>query len=149
MMKAESNSLLYIIISVVLLIVSAIRKNKNKNQSAPQPSSEEIPNPQAPWQRELENVFGKIIGEEPENEKTYPQKELLNTEREPVKTLKFEMSPIQSNFQDIASKPFQDLSVNSVSNLHSEGFSRGIIELDENEIRKAIIYSEIINRKYF
>ncbi len=148
-MKAESSSLVYIIISVVLLIVSAIRKNKNKNQTAPRPISEDSPTPQAPWQRELENVFGKIIGEEPEIEKTITQRELLTIEKEPVNTLQFEMSPIQSNFQDGSTKPFQNLSVNSVNNKQDGGYLKGIIELDENEIRKAIIYSEIINRKYF
>lgn len=148
MMKAESSNLVYIIISVVLLIVSAIRKNKNKNQTAQRPV-EDSPTPQAPWQRELENVFGKIIGEEPEIEKTYPQRELLTTEKEPVKTLQFEMSPIYSNFQDGSLKPFENLSVISVSNQQDGGYLKGIIELDENEIRKAIIYSEIINRKYF
>ena len=148
-MKAESNSLIYIIISIVLLIVSAIRKNKNKNQSAPLPTSEDSPQPQAPWQRELENVFGKLIGEEPQIEKTHPQRELLTVEKEPVKTLQFEMSPIQSNFQDVSSQPFQKLSVISINNRQDGGYFNGIINLDENEIRKAIIYSEIINRKYF
>jgi hypothetical protein len=62
------------------------------------------------------------------------------------------LSPIQSTYTQVSSMPVQNNQANTVIpifSLQEENISFRIPELDENEIRKAIIYSEIINRKYF
>jgi hypothetical protein len=132
MIKSESNSLVYIIISIILLVISTIGKNKNKKHT-PLPS-EGVPTPQTSWSKELEDIFGKIAEEKPIDPKDTHEKE------KPVEEIQK---------RKVTPKPASDIAFHVLNNEHEELFSERIIPIDEHEMRKAIIYSEILNRKYF
>jgi hypothetical protein len=152
MIKAESHSLIYIVISIILLIISSIGKNRNKKQLATPPSEEGVPAPPTTWQQELEDVFTKMSGEEPAYGKTTPKQEQVKFETLTTKVSDIETKPSQANVNQTTAAPFRESVSNaglSFTSRQEENLSVRNIDMDENEIRKAIIYSEIINRKYF
>jgi hypothetical protein len=152
MIKAESHSLIYIVISIILLIISSIGKNRNKKQLATPPSEEGVPSPPTTWQQELEDVFTKISGEEPVHGNTNPKQEQVKTETQTLTFPYIEPKPSPANVNQPTVTPFKESFSNaglSFTSRQEENLSVRGIDMDENELRKAIIYSEIINRKYF
>lgn len=157
-MKADGGALIYIIIAVVVAIVNAITKSKKKEiPSAPsKPYYEENPEPQkAPqttWQKELEDIFGElpkpeVVVEkpifEPPKPKTEPQVEVKtepsmvdqwNKYNEPEKLAEPELIPMEiaEHIHKTYNEPEPTLK-----------------DFEEFDLRKAVIYSEVINRKYF
>ncbi len=151
-MEAESNSLLYIIISIILLIISTVGKNKNKQKTIPQQTANEPQPTQAPWQKELEDVFGELTGMKPANDKKYPKHEQWEYEPEPIKTQAFEPILVSNELQKDFINPIESIptgNVNTINITKNEYVSDRYLFMDENEMRKAVIYSEILNRKYF
>ncbi|MDP4209580.1 MAG: hypothetical protein Q8928_12275 [Bacteroidota bacterium] len=139
-MKADSSTLVYIIISVVLLVVSAFNKNKKKTSSDEQGGGlpENIPRAN-PWEKELEDIFGKVLGQEPE---PVPKREFVP---EPVT-----QSEALKNEPPRLKQPQTVVPHSSSSFIYNdEEPEERRIELSGQEFEKAVIYAEILNRKYF
>jgi hypothetical protein len=155
-MKADGGALLYIIIGIISLIVSAISKSKKKaaRPYAPEYSKEETPHPQpepqATWQKELEDIFGKVF-DEPEVVETKPQynqptkAEVID---EPISPYVEALNKYAQTKQGASAEPkiYDPIKEPVYAEEETELAS---IHLNRSELSKAIIYSEIINRKYF
>jgi len=150
-MKAEGGGLIYIIISIVFLIISAYQKNKKKREQAAHPAEggEESTHPTPGWQKELEDIFGPVdpVPEVVSVPSTrYDDNKPVATtiaEHERVERITPKEGKIATNTDHRIMKDFPaDLTV-------QEGHEIANIDLDEFELEKAVIYSEILNRKYF
>jgi len=150
-MKAGSDTLLYIIISVVLLVISSLNKNKKKKAISSEESEKDqpgMPTHGNPWEKELEDIFGKVLGQEPEvvqksEPKLQPVIQSAETKNEPIQS-----KQPQNQFQKVALSP--EVSHPSPSFVyHEEEPEERHIELNGPDLEKAVIYAEILNRKYF
>jgi hypothetical protein len=169
-MKADSGgSLIYIIVSIALLIISAMGKSKKKPVNQPMPEEEPDytdrqpipPSQQTPeWPKELEDIFGKMF--DPEQPKPEEKPKSYEGEYKP------ETYPSFDNYQfnkdqslEVIEEENQSLEtikaveteeyISPINTVETEVKSEvdRVFVLEEFEIDKAVIYSEIINRKYF
>jgi hypothetical protein len=159
-MKADSSSLLYIIISIVLLIISAVGKaNKKAAQKpqvrppAPSPMDEPVP---TGLPREFEEIFGKIFQEE---RPKVPEPEVVFEEAESLETIVPQNYNEEAESLEVIEEEAQSLEdLNIDENLPVKRIESVLLDeqreqkneiLEGFEMRKAIIYAEILNRKYF
>jgi len=156
-MKAEGGALIYVVLAVISLIVSAIGKSKKKvgPPVTSKPASEEpaVPHkePQTTWQKELEDIFGKVLTE-PEvvvEKRQYEEpKPVLKPKIEPQVSLANERTSYQDSKKTVSSEPKKTEPTQSIHVDEGEHEVAGI-NLEEFELNKAIIYSEVLHRKYF
>jgi hypothetical protein len=165
-MKADGGTLLYIALAVISLIVSAVRQNNKKKAVMPVPPrpkpdmEESQPDPPATWQKELEDIFGKVFVQ-PEEKKDAGTNEKVEHPKAPdtVMSDSQEIIEVQEAQEELAGtlagktttsgkplkKPvYADVPVNFL-----EDNALGTVVSEEFELRRAIIYSEVLNRKYF
>lgn len=161
-MKADSSALVYIIISIALLIISSI--GKAKKQAGERPPARPPSRPPSPMDepvptglpREFEEIFGKIFTQEqqpvPEQEIVYDNEEEFETSEIPqnynpqyesLETITEEAESLESI--NITEEPVA--SVNYTGIQEEQEYDNTYIQ--DIDLEKAIIYSEIINRKYF
>jgi hypothetical protein len=157
-MKADGGALIYIIIAVVVAIVNAVTKSKKK-EITPAPSKpyhEENPEPQktpqTTWQKELEDIFGELPKPEVVIEK--PAYEAPEPKTKPEPEIKAEPSMVdQWNKYQASNKMAEpELIPMEIDEHVHKSYSEPEplpLDLEEFELRKAVIYSEVINRKYF
>jgi hypothetical protein len=168
-MKADSGgTLIYIIISIVLLIISSLGKSRKKPATPPTPDQEpeytdEIPSPKpqqtTEWPKELEDIFGKMFDVEPPKpeEKPTSYEEAYKPETYPSFD-KYQFNKDQSlevieeenqSLEVIHSNETEYISPIASIETEVEEKDERIFVPEEFEIDKALIYSAIINRKYF
>lgn len=170
-MKADGGALVYILIAIISLVVSAISKNNEKKAKRPAPPVndapewEEVPQPQASrpkttWHQEFEEIFGEVT--KPVYKEYSPEEIKPEFDKEP--------EYLGSQESIIANEAEEEIKPGYVGEAITENESSvyfhqhsGIIESLEEEqemelqpvaredfdLRKAVIYSEVINRKYF
>ena len=139
-MKAEGGSLIYIIISIVFLIFSAYQKNKKKvGQPTSEPNEAPETNPQPSWQKELEDIFGPV--NEPEVVIAEQPRPVDIIQHQPVKEVK---AFVPEKLQE---KPTNQLHRQMIA--VEEEHELAVIDIDEFELGRAVVYTEILNRKYF
>jgi len=158
-MKADGGALIYVILAIISIIVSVIGKNKNKRvtqgPSAPQPVTEEPSEdkPRPSWQKELEDIFGNVINEP----------EVIVRKTPPRESKPFEPITTEIVTGSIGSKtkeegkyietsktgPIDSTTIHTGSIHLEEEHEPATVTLEEFELSKAVIYSEILNRKYF
>jgi len=147
-MKADGGALVYIIIAVVSLVIRAISKNKNKEHppvsSVPEvhnPESEQR-KPQNTWQKELEDIFSAGTQDR--------KPEVIKVKQEPdeVSAQVRELNKY-ANFRRTAVTEGKGQHVESVFFHEDEEHEASDVNLEEFELRKAVIYAEVLNRKYF
>lgn len=149
-MKADGGALVYIILAIISLIVSAVGRNRNKGRR-PIPSSSEIPEsepqPQHTWQKELEDIFGtgRTVNPEPETQVSESDETQSGLEEMPpyVKELNKYAASATNNEIEAQSNP------TTASFQNEEEHESVGISLEDFELRKAIVYAEVLNRKYF
>ena len=157
MTKADGGgALIYIILAVISLIVSAIGKSKSKGTHqappAPGPSEQETKphEPEVTWQKELEDIFGKVFTEPevstqiPKNESApvSSKKEVLSENvdtkvAELNKYAKFKEAKVEED------KPTKHLEV-----IEEEERSP-LASVEDFDLSMAVVYTEVLNRKYF
>ena len=174
-MKADGGSLVYIILSLLFIIISAIGKNSKKqaqqnqsqgrqpSQGKPSPMDEPQPMPQrGNWPKELEEIFGNVFTEnyetEPEEKpESIPPKEVIPEPRQTYFTYD-NIPPViesQENIEVISDTPHltkeeEESLLESELQFDVETDARNLrFNLENFDLQKAVIYSEIINRKYF
>jgi hypothetical protein len=156
-MKADGGALVYIVLAIVSIIVSAIGKNKRKGipqvPMNPKPAEQEAKpvEPQATWQKELEDIFGKafsepeMVSESPKNETvhTLEKKEVL-AEVPDAKVTEWN-NYLQSKKTVVEEPgPFADVEIYTLEEEHSP-----LVSFGDFELSKAVVYAEVLNRKYF
>lgn len=147
MIKADGGggALVYIILAVISLIVSAVSKSQNKKMpqapTAPQPQQQEpIPaEPQPTWQRELEDIFGKVL--------TQPERK-PEPVAVPVETVDSRVSEWNKYAQARESKP-EEVNTKSSPEVIEEEEHHELALAEDFDLRRAVVYSEVLNRKYF
>jgi hypothetical protein len=169
-MKADSGSLVYIIISIALLIISSLgKKKKPVNPPTTDYEPDYEPQPQAPrpqqtseWPKDLEDVFSKMFDvetpkpaekpqpyeEEYKPETTYSSYESYTPENESLETIKDEtesLEVVKPNEVDYAKSDYTFVSEKEYEIEEEES----AFALETLEVEKAVVYAEIINRKYF
>jgi cell division protein FtsN len=165
-MKADGGTLLYIILAVISLIVSVIRQSNKKKAGIPVPPSsspdkeENQPNPQSTWQKELEDIFGKrfSVPEEKGEVTTYEE---VEKQKAPEREISYsqEIIDVQEAKEKLERTYAGETITNEQSHMSSiysykpndllEDYALEPVVSEEFELRKAIIYSEVLNRKYF
>lgn len=167
-MKADSGSWIYIVLSVLFLIISAIGKNKKKAETASGPVGEELdtsqPNPEKAWPRNFEEVLTDVFDLPKQKEVSYekPPSRNIYSERyeKPVETIDEEEAqsletteiekfsyetPVVPN--EYVKPQYQSMVVKSEDKLPKT--LETVFESGEFNLKKGIIYAEILNRKYF
>lgn len=168
MIKADSSPILYIIISVVLMIISALGKSKKKvQQHSPSHNDQASPErhtpvPKPSWQQELEEIFGNVLEE---TTTKVPESPLHEEQRKPETVVSenswtSESQGLESEISDAGSEINEAESLEVIMEetkiqqqhviqiVQDEEENKGT-ELEGIDLEKAVIYSEIINRKYF
>ena len=160
-MKADGGggALVYVILAVISLIVSAIGKNKNKvsRPVAPRPETAEPEHqPQQPattWQKELEDIFGKVLTEpevvvdKPRPQDTFSQTEVKKeVPKETMSSNVYELNKYAASKKanaEEAKKAEHSGAIHVLEEEHENHF-----HIEEFELQKAVIYAEVLNRKY-
>jgi hypothetical protein len=152
MIKAGVSPIVYIIIAVIAMIVNAINKSKKQTVLPPKTSPDaenEHPKPQPSWQKELEDIFGKVLEEKPEviMEKPKVHETIAETSVKSDQSIsKSKEVAYSSNLMSETNAPEE----HSLSHIYeSIEYEESIIDLEHIELKKVVIYSEIMNRKYF
>ena len=156
-MKAEGGALIYVVLAVISLIVSAIGKSKKKvgPPVTSKPASEEpaVPHkePQTTWQKELEDIFGKVLTE-PEvvvEKRQYEEpKPVIKPKIEPQVSVAEQRSVYMDAKKTISSEQ-KNAELSKSTHVDENEHEIAGINLEEFELNKAIIYSEVLHRKYF
>lgn len=154
-MKADGGALVYIILAVISLIVSAVSKNKNKQDrpvtTTPRESHPEVDpkEPQTTWQKELEEIFGY-------GTKRPQQADEVDKQRtEKARVQQEEISPYVSQLNRYAETHKSE--VNTVESsvyvdalsTDEEEYESFVLNAEDFDLRKAVVYAEVLNRKYF
>lgn len=154
----DFDSILFYVIGIIILIISIVRQNKKRNEQrrvAPQQSSsfEDIDDNSVPHVD-----FESITSEEPEVNLLEKKREVEKKMREAEKKKDFWS---RDQFEDVMHWQSDDEKVKDTDEImkHEEPEEDGLEELADEETeevkniyddfdpRKAIIYSEILNRK--
>lgn len=169
-MKAESGSWIYILLSVVFLVLSAIgNKNKKRAEAASRPDEEDYDTQPAPsernWPRSLEDVLNEVLevpkkqevvverphswSQEYEMEKPHTfeyhteEAQSLETINDEIFSYETAMEPLNLDrpvYQSIS--PIRETEV-------VEEVTEPEVQMHDFDLRQGIIYAEILNRKYF
>lgn len=145
-MKADTGGWFYIVLSIAFIIISALGKNKKKTTASLPPIKEPVPaHPEEKkWPRTLEDILSEVL------DIPKPQ-EVVIANKEPV--------PLESNAKNLPvevlnpTAPKQEVTPipeRKVEPIYKDSES-AIPAFFENglDLRQGIIYSEILNRKYF
>jgi len=156
-MKADGGTLVYILIGLISVIISAVEKNRKKklaSQQAPakRPASETQEQPQPSWQKELEDIFGKSF--------EAPQPE-INDKKQEAPAYTAETKPViypqkkqqvehweKSNASIPAVEKSTPITVKNLTTVEDNN-EFAYVDFENFDARKAIIYTEVFNRKYF
>jgi hypothetical protein len=167
-MKADSGSLVYILISVALLIISSLgKKKKPVNPPAKDYTPEYEPETQVPtprqtheWPKDLEDVFGKMFDVEIPKPAEKPQTYEKETVPETPYFTYDSYKPENESLEVIAdeNQTLETIKSNEYERLSSSLLREEVVEekeeepafaFDGSDLEKAVIYAEIVNRKYF
>jgi len=159
-MKADGGALVYIILAVIAAVVNAVVKSKKKDSSiAPKPSPTGTPaprhEPQATWQKELEDIFGNVLKEPEPVTKSQKQEEVNPFSSSKQETKNIPQASITQEWNKYAElkKSAGSESKTAIKSepLHviEEEHELAEFHIEDFELNKAIIYSEVLNRKYF
>ena len=143
----EIGDIIYLVLALLLGLLSVIRKKKGRGETESIPTDEE-----EPQSRKQPNPFDEIFRdftpfEEEELETPYEEKQ------EGLITIESEPKPIDKQSKYIAPKieeHFKKTNQDHLSIAHklSSKEKQGHPIKSEFNLRKAVIYSEILNRKY-
>jgi hypothetical protein len=144
--------LIYVIITIIL-IVSSVKKKKKPTNNSPQQQ------PTQPKQTEsLEELFkrlgGEFFEEQPTNEPTpQPIDEVIMEGNETNPYLEAEQKRLSEKTKRAEARTFRENKYNQsayTQNIieETEGYVFNNEDFSTQNMQKAIIYSEIINRKY-
>lgn len=166
-MKADSGSWLYILLSIVFLVLSAVgNRNKKKATTSTQPVNDEDDYEPSPsernWPKSLDDVLNEVLDlpKKPEVvttnpqpwsrdtilEKSYGSYERIEEEAKSLETIEAETfsydSPeeIKRGYSPIIVAPEKVEKVEE---------HEPVLVLSDFDLRQGIIYAEILNRKYF
>lgn len=156
MIKADGGALVYIILAVISLIVSAIGKSKSKG--VPQISTEprhseqkaEPVDSQTTWQKELEDIFGKVIPV-PEVKQEVLPKTKESGEQKGISTEITSMNVAERNLTAPSMKAGVEIHRPEThpEPLVVEDEHETLVSAEEFDLSRAVVYSEVLNRKYF
>ena len=170
-MKADSGSWLYILLSIVFLVISAIsNKNKKKASTSTPPINDDY-EPEAPpqrnWPRNFEEVLTEVLDlpkpkpqevivEQPPSRTSVPLESTQNSyenienEAQSLETIKEEIFTYEAPEEEKKQpdKPLTATKTEETIKAKKEG-SLSIFGEKEFDLRQGIIYAEILNRKYF
>ncbi|PXY00828.1 hypothetical protein DF185_13085 [Marinifilum breve] len=147
-------NIIYLIILAIVGIFSSIKKNKKKPVPLSPPDDGEIaeqPIPQAPKpQNDFESVFEALLGKqmpEPYNEEDEWETEAPIAEQEVV----LDSVPEQKDSRESSieySETRQISTFDALKDLYQEEEEEEVNDREEIDWRQAIIYKEILERKY-
>ena len=156
------DDVIVIILTLVLTVVAAINQSKKKKQQAP-PTSEDEPDfweeilqggkPYTEKEQTSEPVVIRepVVFKEPDRQK--PAREMSKITTVPSRKAKAENKTVNYFNQDDKIGRLDEVMKYSHSKQSEEALSLDSVEsepiLDDFTLRKAVIYSEIINPKYF
>lgn len=158
MIKADGGggALVYIVLAVISLVVSAIGKSKKKGipevptSRGPAQQEDKPVEPQTTWQRELEDIFGKVLSE-PEVSSEAPKHGPFSPSKKEAfpETLDPKVSELNKYAQSIDKKAEEARSDKHSELIAEEELHYSAALFEDFELSKAIVYAEVINRKYF
>ena len=154
----EIGDYIYLILALALGLISAIRKKKGKNEQAEEFQDEEQQGPR-PRSNPLDEIFGDLVLSEEEE---------ISYEQEPVETYMEPEPQMQPEIQkkQTEANPYEEYLKRSNQNHETISQKLSVIsekKKDEDkrktssmkqsiksefDLKKAVIYSEILNRKY-
>jgi hypothetical protein len=161
-MKADGGTLLYILIGLISVIISAVEKNRKKKAAANRiPANPSVPAPEPhtssrpEWQKELEDIFGKPFEDSRTEADNKRQEEPVMPRAEPVLIPAPEKVRRPREHWERATSPV--LSTEIISPVVKPEAQKSTEEDDQLitvdseyfDLRKAVIYNEVLNRKYF
>ncbi len=154
-MKIDSNTIFYIILSIIILVVSGLSKRRKKQaqqmkKTAPaagqpgfgEPEDPGVPRPRGSFTDPFEKLEQILMGQTRYETLEGESLEVLEDEEEAIMDEKNLAAPVD---QDKPPKP--DIHTEK-EDKQGENALDGLFG-DTNEITRAIIYSEILPRKYF
>ena len=136
----DFGDILYILVMLGALVFSVIRKAQQSKNKPPMPQSDKSSSydpmtEEEPLMEELREMFAKPKRPEPQPVVEKPVQ---------VKTKPVEQTFLKRTNRTITPKKTEPLKVINTEDEH-EGF---VFDTDEVDMRKAVIYSEILNRPY-
>ncbi|WP_421917995.1 hypothetical protein [Marinifilum sp.] len=147
-------NIIYLILLAVVGIFSSIRKNKKKAAPMSPPDDGEIPEqtvPQAPKsQGDFESVFETLLGQQ--TPEPYLQEEIMDEDELSVEeevildSVPEQKDPRESSIEYV--EEHKTSSLDALKDLYSEDESEEEEEIEGMDWRQAIIYKEILDRKY-
>jgi hypothetical protein len=158
-MEGLFDNLLYIVITIVVLAFSMMNKKKKTEQAQRQPSQKpkSIFDPFEEIFAERENVIEDEYDEEEENRQYEPEiRSILNDPKSSYEPTNEAFNPdVKSAFQKSAEEVPVKKTANQIEeesmilDMKYDWDSEEIMpEIAEFDLRKAVIYSEILNKKY-
>jgi hypothetical protein len=167
-MKAESGTWIYILLSIVFLVLSAIgNKNKKKAETTSHPDDDDYDTQPTPsernWPRSLEDVLNEVLDvpkkpevvvekpswsrqvevEKPHSYEYHTEKpQSLETIDEEIFSYETALEPLNMDrpvYQSIS--PIREAQVGEDTDRE--------VKIQDFDLRQGIIYAEILNRKYF
>ena len=154
-MKIEISTLVYVLVGLGSLIFSAYSNHKKREHQGSQPTipAEVDEIPRSSWERELEEILG--VPSEPKvlSDVLEPIPD-MEAHKDDEKELNPRMTVDTMAEQKSDSKTSQLAESASISDrreliLEGEEPVSAHIYLEDFQIERAIIYSEVLNRKYF
>jgi hypothetical protein len=132
---------IYLLIFVIGSIISATKKKAEAAKQKPVQHTEEEPEAGDPWKE----LFEKALEEHNKNiespREVYEEKKEVPVE---VKTPAFKPKLTQPTLQPVVTTDSDFIKNSEISNIHDQE----LVEIQFN-LKDAVIYSEILNRKYF
>jgi hypothetical protein len=161
-MKADGGTLVYILIGLISVVISAVEKNRKKKLAASSrpassghPASETQEPPQPSWQKELEDIFGKSF-DVPEPEANDRKQETpASTPQSEPKIYPNPKKVSQAEHWEKENAPMEPVMKSDVTLLSKNQASTNdetefaLVDFEQFDLRKAVIYNEVLNRKYF
>lgn len=171
-MKADTGSWLYILLSIVFLIISAIsNKNKKRASTSTPPINDDDYEPASPpqrtWPRNFDEVLTEVldlpkpkpqevVSEQPHSrtnaplESTQNSYESIGNEAQSLETIEEEVFTYEAPEKEKKQpeKPLIATKTEETKEKKKE-VSLSIFGEKEFDLRQGIIYAEILNRKYF
>lgn len=132
---------LYLLLMVGAVIISIIKKSKDKQVAPPPPK---------PPQRDFKDLFpemGNWMDDEEEEQPVQPapRTEVFPSAQSPTRAQPIETPVFTYDAPEIA-KPGRAVAKNAVVELQEEEEGGGVFDEERFDLRKAVVYSEIMKR---
>lgn len=149
-MKADT-SWFYIVISVIFIIISALGKNKKKQEASVPPRKKPEydsgePEPKTTWPKSFEDILTEVL-EVPKTKEVIFRNEAPYVDETPSPVKEPEKKPIK--IQEEKKLQEGDRNPKTAPEPEEKEVFYPRFNVEEMDLRQGIIYSEILNRKYF